>query len=85
MQDKSVLRLQVAVEIRTCLQEEQRRVSNREMCRDELLGLLREATAVKQSFADLRLPANSAEGCLSTASFFQHNVPFTTAPLGGFM
>ncbi len=31
-------------------QEEQRRVTNREMCRDELLALLREAAAVGQAF-----------------------------------
>ena len=32
------------------MQEEQRRVTNRELCRDELLGLLREAASLEQSF-----------------------------------
>lgn len=44
------------------LQEEQRRVSNKEMCRDELLALLRDASSLKQSFSAAKQPAVTHEG-----------------------
>lgn len=37
-------------------------MSNREMCRDELLALLREASALKQSFGISNQPLPSPEG-----------------------
>ena len=66
------------------IQEEQRRVSNREMCRDELLGLLRDASSLKQSFSAAKQPAASQEG--------HHRLPCHTnsviclpLPLSGFL
>lgn len=52
-------RVYASINPRAVWQEEQRRVTNREMCRDELLGLLREAAALGQAFGGSQ-PANGA-------------------------
>lgn len=52
--------IKVAVPKSLMLQEEQRRVTNRELCRDELLGLLREAASLGQSLGKHHMLAPAA-------------------------